>query len=324
MKAIITILVFLLSFIIVSQGQSPLVGQRIYPQAKVRVRVINEVGNPVANVNTRVGFCSATNHSEIVRVEGATGTNGLFVAQGYSYGELGARLTKDGFYSGAGNIPRFSGAIDDRWQPWDATYTTVLRKIENPVPVYAKMAWVEVPEIGKPCGYDLIEGDWVSPWGKGKVADFVFILHRDYTNRRQFEVTVDIGFSNPQDGIQETELPKEFAQSEFVWPRQAPENGYNSTLRSTLTAPGRIPRIQDVEKQKFIFRVRTVEKDEKIVSALYGKLSEGFQLAPSNSKTCMIKLCYYLNPTPLDRNMEFDLKRNLLKNVGQFEEPRRP
>jgi hypothetical protein len=253
-----------------------------------------------------------------------TDTNGMFAAEGHSDGSLGTGLSKAGYHLGWGNIPHFPQHEDGRWQPWDATYTSVLRKIENPVPVYAKWAWVEMPEIGKPCGYDLMEGDWVSPWGKGKIADVVFTLNRDYTNRRQFEVAVDIGFSNPKDGIQETELPKEFAQSEFMWPRQAPEDSYSSTLRSTLTAPGRIPRIQDVEKQEFFFRVRTVEKEGKIVSALYGKLSEGFQLAPSDSKTCKIKLCYYLNPTPLDRDMEFDLKRNLLKNVGEFEEPRRP
>jgi hypothetical protein len=60
------------------------------------------------------------------------------------------------------------------------------------------------------------------------------------------------------------------------------------------------------------------------VSALYGKLWEGFQIGAENSNKCIVRLSYYLNPTPLDRNMEFDLKRNLLKNVGEFEEPRRP
>ena len=324
MKAIITITAALSVSALAAFSQATSTNQHIWPLARVNVRVIDEAGNPVSGVRTEIAFCSATNHSQGQPVTGEADTNGLFIAQGHAYGTLGSRLRKDGYYLGWGNIPDFKFRKDGRWEPWDATYKTVMRKIENPVPVYAKWAWVEVPEVGKPCGYDLMEGDWVSPWGQGKVADFVFTLRRDYTNRRQFEVAVDIGFSNSLDGIQVTELPKEFTQSQFIWPRQAPEDGYNSTLQSTLTAPGRIPRIQDVEKQKFFFRVRTVEKDGKIVSALYGKISEGFQLAPSNSKTCQIKLCYYLNPTPLDRNMEFDLEQNLLKNVGQFEEPRRP
>ncbi len=33
---------------------------------------------------------------------------------------------------------------------------------------------------------------------------------------------------------------------------------------------------------------------------------------------------YYLNPTPLDRNMEFDLKQNLFKSQKFTEQPRKP
>lgn len=88
--------------------------------------------------------------------------------------------------------------------------------------------------------------------------------------------------------------------------------------------PDNLNRIQDVEKQKFFFRVRTIERDGRIVSALYGKLSEGFQLAPKNASVCRIRLCYYVNPKPLDRNMEFDLKQNLFKNLKFTEQPRKP
>jgi hypothetical protein len=41
-------------------------------------------------------------------------------------------------------------------------------------------------------------------------------------------------------------------------------------------------------------------------SALYGKIY---------GDTMMMNFHYYLNPTPNDRNVEFDPKQNLLKNL---------
>lgn len=37
-----------------------------------------------------------------------------------------------------------------------------------------------------------------------------------------------------------------------------------------------------------------------------------------------LRLAYYLNPTPNDRNMEFDPKRNLLTGLTPFEEVSEP
>jgi hypothetical protein len=105
----------------------------------------------------------------------------------------------------------------------------------------------------------------------------------------------------------------------------APDTGYDVFLTTRLEAiPGKGYKGTASEKQAYFFRVRTVERDGKIVSALYGKIGGGLQLAPSNSKTCELYLAYYLNPTPLDRNIEFDLKKNLFKNLKDEEQPREP
>ncbi len=166
-----------------------------------------------------------------------------------------------------------------------------------------------------------MEGDWVAPRGKGKISDFIFTAQSAFTNLQQQHVILNLSFSNPLDGIQLTELPKEFGNSFFKWPRQAPDNGYQPTW---MQERDKTYRIQKLEQQKFFFRVRTLEKDGKIVSAFYGKLSEGFQVGADSPTVCKFRLCYYLNPRPLDRNMEFDLKQNLFKNLPQNEQPRRP
>ncbi len=230
-------------------------------------------------------------------------------------------------------IPIFKNAVNNRWQPWDATYATVLRKIEKPIPMYARIANVKVPAQGTPCGFDLKEADWVAPWGKGLVPDFLFTVRSSYANYRQFDASMKLALSNSLDGIQPANLPKEFGYGEFIWHRLSPEGGYVSSYEQENGMPRKhyeIPTapevhdLDDVKKQKFYFRVRTVEKNGKIVSALYGKLSAGFEMRIPNEQEVRIVLNYYLNPTALDRNMEFDLKQNLFTNLTLVEQPRRP
>jgi hypothetical protein len=43
------------------------------------------------------------------------------------------------------------------------------------------------------------------------------------------------------------------------------------------------------------------------------------RLDPINSKTRILLFTYYLNPTPNDRNLEFDPKRNLFTNLKDEE-----
>ena len=243
------------------------------------------------------------------------------------------RAQKAGYYLGVFPILAFTNTVDNRWQPWDATYTSILRKIENPVPMYAKKVFLHVPQVGKPCGFDLKEGDWVAPWGKGLVPDFVFTLQCAYTNFDHQDVSMKLTFSNPLDGIQPANLPKEYAYSTFIWHRQAPETGYVGNYEMEFGLPNKgfkVPgvaknnSIEAVEALKYYFRVRTVERDGKIVSALYGKLSQGFFIGAMNPTNVNVRTCYYLNPTPLDRNMEFDLKQNQFKNLKFDEQPRKP
>lgn len=303
------------------------------PMARVNLRVLSESNQALQGVSVRLVFCEPQNHSAVVYVEGSTDADGMFSGQGHTDYAPGMRAQKSGYYQGVFPIKGFTNAVNSRWQPWDATYTSVLRKIENPVPVYAKRAVMKAPVVGQACGYDLKVGDWVSPWGKGLVPDFVFTVSCDYTNFNHYTTSMKLTFSNPLDGLQAAELPKEYAHGEFIWHRQAPDAGYVGSYEQEKGIPKKRYQIpsapavrdgEDIEKQKFYFRVRTVEKDGKIVSALYGKLSQGFDLWASNSTNVSVRTCYYLNPTPLDRNMEFDLKQNLFKNLKFEEQPRSP
>ncbi|MFM2295907.1 MAG: hypothetical protein RLZZ350_2320 [Verrucomicrobiota bacterium] len=128
--------------------------------------------------------------------------------------------------------------------------------------------------------------------------------------------------------IQEIEMPEAGRNSMFRWPREAFENSYTNQIEFEYNHVANdgwpmTPK-RPKESQLFFYRVRTVAENGKIVRAHYGKIKGGLQLAPSSSKTCKVKLTYYLNPTSLDRNMEFDPKQNLFTNLSADEEVRDP
>jgi hypothetical protein len=298
------------------------------PEAKVTIRVVDETKQPISGVNVRLGFQDRLDPRQLAKVEGLTDNAGLFTGQGGSDSVVGSTLRMQGYYNGSAPIPTFRDAdeVSFRWLPWNPTCVAVMRKIGNPVPMHARrLRWLEIPAIGQPCGFDLAASDWVAPLGKGKVADFVMILSRRYENRDNFDVEVKLSFSNPGDGIQEVKLPEEWRCSNFIWPRMAPESGYVSSLSARFGGkPGSDYYSTATEKQAYFFRVRTVEQNGKIVSALYGKIKDGIGVEGRETVTGAIYFTYYLNPTSLDRNTEWDPQRNLLKGLSYEETPRDP
>jgi hypothetical protein len=77
--------------------------------------------------------------------------------------------------------------------------------------------------------------------------------------------------------------------------------------------------------QNLFFRVRAeVDEDGKIKEALYGKLVGPIECGLYGTKTGKLRLTYYLNPDVNDRNLEFDPTQNLFKNLGWFEQVKKP
>jgi hypothetical protein len=73
--------------------------------------------------------------------------------------------------------------------------------------------------------------------------------------------------------------------------------------------PGQGTKEDFDENRNYFFRVRTMLDDKgNVKSALYGKIYGDF-----------MQFSYYLNPTPNSRNVEFDPKQNLMKNLKPLE-----
>jgi hypothetical protein len=194
--------------------------------------------------------------------------------------------------------------------------TFVLKKIGTPIPMYAKRVETKIQKENEPIGFDLMAGDWVVPFGTGKTADMFFTAHRKIVSEREYDCELKLLFPNKGDGIAITPAEPDTG-SEFVTARTAAENGYE---------PERILHYNNAKQPESVFgyfiRVRTVvDESGNVKSALYGKIRGDFRFyAGTKAPRAGMGFDYYLNPTPNDRNVEFDPKQNLIKGLKPTEQ----
>jgi hypothetical protein len=279
------------------------------PEWKVTLRVVDESGQPVAKAKAEVEYIKPGTSGTALRLDGLTDTNGQFSATERSWGRLYLHVSKTGFHS-ANSLYDIGASATVRYEPWNPTITLLLKKIGQPIAMYAKAVRTHVPDLDKAVGYDLMVGDWVGPFGKGINADINFTGHFDKHDDGASDFTLTVSFPNAGDGIQEFSIPESEKSSELRSPHEAPADGYQPQwVQYDNRKPNtKIKTNRDLNRNYF-FRVRT-KLDEKgnVVSARYGKIYGDF-----------MTFTYYLNPTPNDRNIEFDPKQNLIHNLKSDE-----
>ncbi len=120
-----------------------------------------------------------------------------------------------------------------------------------------------------------------------------------------------LSFSNVDDGIQCFISNPRGGHSEFRSPRHAPESGYSTNFVSMFRNDIGDLRNDMKEDQNYIFRLRTKRNEQGIITnAFYGKI-----YGPIEHGRSHLRFVYYLNPTSLDRNLEFDRTKNLFEGV---------
>ena len=200
----------------------------------------------------------------------------------------------------------------------------VLKKIKNPVPLYArKLQHIKIPGLNAPFGFDLEVGDWVAPHGEGKATDMIFQISGTHESYREYDLTLEVSFPNEGDGLVLFEGAYEMG-SALRSDHLAPESGYKPTLVLKKKALYEQKSSQWVNDSKpgsnYYFRIRT-KLDEKgnVIRANYGKIYGNLDFLD------FIKAeAYYFNPAVNDRNIEFDTKRNLAEPKNSREQIRMP
>lgn len=275
--------------------------QSLKPEWNATISVVNEAGQPIAGADVEASYYvtpppGRTEASESLR--GLTDTNGIVRLTQTNTGSvgLGFQASKAGYYSTrAGH--QFDRFQDGDMEKWNPHITLALKDIGKPIAMSAKRVENGPPVFKEPVGYDLTAGDWVAPYGKGVNSDFLFTEnHADAKSG----YTLTVSFPHSGDGIQGFTRDWRLGVSGLLSSHEAPIGGYQPKYEQTQMAdPNRI----------YYFRVRTVlDSQGNILSTHYGKIYGDF-----------MQFAYYLNPTPDDRNVEFDPKQNLLKGLKSFE-----
>jgi hypothetical protein len=285
-------------------------------QWTVKLEVVDDAGQPVTGAKACVNYLSD-------QFAGVTDTNGIYTASHVDQSiQLAFHVEKPGYYS---YLSQYLLGFNYDAAKWNPTVKVVLNRIINPIPMYARSVQIEVPAVDKPFGFDLIQSDWVTPYGIGIKSDVFFEIHRRWTSRNDFDVTLDVTFPNSRDGLIPVEnLPIQGSTGPHI-PNIAPPDGYGPQLSHELSNTPANGWKDNGTNQNYYFRVRTVlDRNGNIQSALYGKIYGDFSLDPINSKTSLIVFTYYLNPTANSRNVEFDPNHNLIENLPAMQQIKTP
>ena len=304
---------------------------------RLTARVLTEEGEPLENVNVHVAIENFNNFKDGSNdIRGKTDKDGKFSAEGVGRPVATIFAEHEGYYWSRkeyGNWDKFEEARNTgKYVPWDPVIDLTLKKIGNPIPMIVRLnsssVALETPTPGKELGFDLFEYDWVAPHGKGKISDLIINLALQNQDEGNFGVNGKIRFGNEEDGlipIMELTAP----ESLLKYPRIAADDGY-VLKQVTPTYPISVSRIAAEVKEPvgYMFRIRTQrdKSTDKIVSAFYGKIvaptgmTENvkpfgvFPFPREDDKQHFIpyiQFSYYLNPTPNDRNLEYDQRNNL-------------
>lgn len=171
-----------------------------------------------------------------------------------------------------------------------------------------------------------MEGDWITPHGKGKIADFIIDCKKDDPDDSTINPKgiTNLTFSNPGDGII---FYEDKGESEMIGPALAPNGNYKEkwdfpNWEKHKTEPGLTSR--NFSGEVYIFRIRTkLDENGKVQSSFYGKI-DGRIIGRISEKVPSIQMTYYVNGTANDRGLEWDLKNNLIRDTSRMRVPERP
>ena len=297
------------------------------PEVKLLLSVKDNDGRSIRNAQIVACFSRLTDPTDpwkgqtSDKVTVLTDMNGKCEAVGNSLHEMTVVARKDGYYESRETL--HNSKVDrqkGQWVPYELEVNIVMRKIINPVPMYAwSMHLNSYPvKTNEWAGYDMLRAEWMPPHGNGKTEDVRFHVWRstngyDRTQPSQILTARFMGEKNGVCGIDDHLIS---AQSWLKFPYNAPRDGYTE---EEFRVERRLALYEFETKTNTgttncFFRIRSkTDKDGNFIEGLYGKFRGPLEV--DGGKNIRIKMIYYVNPTPNDLNMEFDPKKNLINKM---------
>lgn len=297
------------------------------------LKVSDDTGRVLVGAEAEIMFRSITNQE--ITHKGLTDERGEFRASTEQTIETKLRASMPGHYralvrdSNNYNVPIGK-----------ATVPVVLPRVLQPTALHALRASLNLPVQDQWLGYDLQAADFVPPHGKGKTADVRFRYHKEFNGYRseganlararelsrvsaerrgelfseeafkesagKWSGALEVSFPGEKEGVI-TETERYWFYGQLRLPHLAPQTGYAPSLRfdSEIGVPY---SKKDPLRVGYYLRTRVqLDADGDIISANYAKIYDDIRFDARGS----VSFWYYFNPTPNDRNLEFDPARNL-------------
>lgn len=291
----------------------------------VKVTVTEEDGTPIKNADTTITFLGYTPRTT-EKIQGQTNALGVFQASGNPPLRMSVRIEKKGYYTTRSD--RLS-----KTKNHDVTF--VLRNIKEPVPLFAKRFNSQLPDLGKKVGFDFQVGDWVAPDGKGKTVDIFFRADVFHNKEGKDSGKLEVTFPHEQDGIATVNEKNGYiTQSEMLIPHLAFKEGYSEKIQRVESG---YQNEKKPHNTAYFLRTRAQMVSEDKYHFNYSKFNDGIEFFMSGGvfldgesrkkhpqEVCVLTFTYYFNPTPNDRNLEFDTNHNLFIDLESTEQVSKP
>lgn len=295
MKPIIRLLTFLLAPTALSAGS-------------VTIEVVDMDKAPVNEALVEYTFAGQSGKS-------LTGKDGTVLLSGNREGRLSLYVSKNGYYTTSGEVFRggLVGGAHGKLVPLKAAkrYEVELKPVRDPVRMVSHRYRGYAPVSEEPLGYDLVNRDWIHPFGRGVTADLYFHFH-DITNTDSATTgTLTLSFPNDGDGITGFKAPRSFSQqfgSNLTPPHEGPVEGYLPFLSWTHAHEAGQPHLNPYDdRQNYLIRTRTrLDEQGRILQACYGWIRGPVRFDTRDARGPQLVFEYFLNPSPDPENRSLE------------------
>ena len=269
------------------------------------IRVVDEASNAVVDAHVYCGIRDGRGSGI-----GDTDSNGCYQVSAQLHGKVSCEITKEGYY-------KTRGVLDGAWQSSGSVvltnrYAVVLKRIIDPVPMVRRHVVSYLPKLEEPIGFDLVEGDWVKPYGKGVLSDLTFLGRMDLRGVDDMYFRLQIEMTNGVDGVVDyTVADSLHAMASSLEPPQVPPaTGFVKTIVQEMEKkPGMPWRGTYSENSNYVLRVRAQTNSAgAVVRANYGWTRGGIAFNPLPGNSMMeVVFSYWLNPNSESKSLEADV-----------------
>ena len=277
----------------------------------VVIHVVDPDGLPVSNAVVRIAFAVLDQRNAQV-VETMTDEFGKATGEHLANDRIVARIEKEGYYRSSISYKLWEHGRQNngRWEPWNPTLKTILYPRKTPNVVRKTMNTTYHLNKNLKYGYDLLDNRVVVLGEEAAHPDFLFwgIEEGNDADAGQMRSMVQkVVFEFPSRGDGFIRL-RQNEESQFKFIYQAPLDGYESSVAYTIS---RYPHEKEMPLPEqgveyLVFRISRKNEDTGEVDYYYGIITDILRQKEWDTQDVFFTIRYYINPTPGDRNIEYN------------------